>query len=112
MLLILFVLGTIAPNWLVNGALILFFAAILLPIVGIFWLRWWLERNLVSASCLVCNYPLQGVQGIQTQCPSCGEVLVVNAKQNYERVAPPGTVDVEAIEVASEVEVLPPDNDP
>jgi predicted RNA-binding Zn-ribbon protein involved in translation (DUF1610 family) len=110
-LLFLLILGAIAPDWLVNGALILFLAAILLPILGVFGLRWWLQRNLASANCPVCNYPIQGVQGLQTQCPSCGEQLVMNNRKGYDRVAPPGTVDVQAIEVTPEVEVLPPEDD-
>ena len=109
-LLLLFIIGTIAPDWLVNGVLILFLAAILLPIVGVFALRWWLQRNLVSDNCPVCNYPLQGVQGLKTQCPSCGEVLTVNPDKGYDRVTPPGTVEVEAIDVTTEVEVLPPED--
>ena len=35
----------------------------------------------------------------------------MNNRKGYDRVAPPGTVDVQAIEVTPEVEVLPPEDD-
>ncbi len=109
---ILLVVGTIAPDWLVNGALILLALAFLTPILGFLGFRWWLQRNMVQANCPVCQYPIPGVQGLQVQCPSCGEVLTAK-NGSYDRVTPPGTVDVQAVEVEGTdlitPEVLPPE---
>ena len=101
---ILLIVGAIAPDWLVNGVLILIALAFLTPILGFFGFQWWLQRNLVQENCPVCNYAIQGVQGMQVQCPNCGEVLKGKAG-GYDRVTPPGTVEVTAVEVSGDESV-------
>jgi hypothetical protein len=94
----LFILSAIVPDWLINGILILMGLMFIAPIVGVLGLQWWLQRSLVQGNCPICDYPLSGLKQVQVQCPSCGELLKVNNGQ-YQRTAPPGTVDVQVVEV-------------
>ena len=55
--------GTAGLRWLADGFLILLAIVVLLPVVGWFGLRWWLQRNLVEAPCPVCGYEFTGFQG-------------------------------------------------
>ena len=58
-------------------------------------------EHLFSArfACPVCGYELAGINGTQLRCPSCSEPLKVE-KGKFYRLTPPGTVDVEAIDVS------------
>jgi hypothetical protein len=91
-------LGAVGLGWVVNSILLFFFFLALAPVVLIFLLRWWVGRNLLAAPCPVCGYELSGLRGQETVCPSCGEALAGTAR-GFERVAPPGTIEVEAVEV-------------
>jgi hypothetical protein len=72
---------------------------LLLGAVGLGWVvNSILGRNLLAAPCPVCGYELSGLRGQETVCPSCGEALAGTAR-GFERVAPPGTIEVEAVEV-------------
>ena len=98
LLVIALFLGAIGLGWLVKSVVILFILLLASPIIGFFLLRWWMKRNLIEAPCPVCSYEFTGFNGSECRCPSCGEVLIVeNGK--FERLTPPGTIDVEAIEV-------------
>lgn len=89
---------SLLPNWLRDTLFGLVGLLILLPIVGILGLRWWLNRNLINAPCPVCGTPISGLRAAQQQCPNCGEVLEVKERQ-WVRLTPPGTLDVQAVEV-------------
>ena len=97
-ILIAFLLGSVGLGWLVNGLLVAIALMLILPVVGWFVFRWWLQRNLVESSCPVCSYKFTGFKGTQCQCPNCKEPLQVESKQ-FVRLTPPGTIDVEAVEV-------------
>jgi hypothetical protein len=92
-------LGTVGLGWLVNGFLILVLLAIITPLIGWFGFRWWLRRNLVEDKCPVCAYDFTGFNRTECQCPSCGEPLKVE-QGHFNRLTPPGTIDVEAVEVS------------
>ncbi|WP_013324197.1 hypothetical protein [Gloeothece verrucosa] len=93
-------LGSVGLGWVVNGFLILFALLLITPIAGWFVFRWWIRRNLVEDQCPVCGYEFTGFNNTECRCPSCGEVLKVEASR-FKTLTPPGTIDVEAVEVSS-----------
>ncbi len=97
---IFMLLGTVGLGWLVNGFLILVGLAIISPFIGWLGLRWWLRRNLVEDKCPICTYEFTGFNGTDCRCPSCGEPLKVE-QGHFNRLTPPGTIDVEAVEVSA-----------
>jgi hypothetical protein len=92
-------LGAVGLRWIVNGVLILVGLAIISPVIGWFVFRWWLRRNLVQDKCPVCAYEFTGFNRTDCQCPSCGEPLRVE-QGHFNRLTPPGTIDVDAVEVS------------
>jgi len=98
---IAWLLASLGLGWLVNSLLIIFGLILLAPVVAFFGFRWWLERNLVTDQCPVCNYQFTGLNNSQLQCPNCGEnVMIQNG--HFQRFAPEGTIDVTAVEVPSQ----------
>jgi hypothetical protein len=102
-LLVIWLLGSVGLGWLVNSFLILVGLLVLAPVLAFFWFRWWLQRNLVQAQCPVCNHGLTALNHTQLQCPSCGELLKVEQGE-FNRLTPPGTIDVQAVEVSASSE--------
>ena len=100
------VLGSVGLQWVVNSVLIVIALLIITPILALWGLRWWLQKNLVQDNCPVCNYTLTGFNNNNLRCANCGEELKVEAGK-FIRETPPGTIEVDVVEV--EVEVL--DND-
>jgi hypothetical protein len=92
-------LGAVGLGWVVNGLLLALGFVLLLPLLGFLGLRWWLKQRLIEAPCPVCGYEFTGFKGQECRCPSCGEALNTMA-QGFERLTPPGTIDVNAVEVA------------
>ena len=107
---ILLLLAVIDPDWLGNRTLLWVALAIWTPIVLVVAVTWWVEewliKNEIEADCPVCQHSVPGLAGITVQCPGCGELLKAN-NGIYDRVAPPGTVDVEAIEVSATESITP-----
>ncbi|MGG6297159.1 hypothetical protein ACQ4M4_22430 [Leptolyngbya sp. AN02str] len=93
-------LGSIGLGWLVKSVLFLIAFLAIAPVIGFFVFRWWLQRNVVEAACPVCGTLSAGLNGTQMRCPSCSEALKVE-QGKFLRITPPGTVDVEAIEVSA-----------
>lgn len=91
-------LGSIGLGWLVKSFVILVGVILITPILAFLGFRWWLQRNLVVDRCPVCSYESAGINGTQLRCPSCSEPLKVE-QGHFHRLTPPGTVDVEAIDV-------------
>ncbi|NWF59613.1 MAG: hypothetical protein HXY43_10030 [Fischerella sp.] len=98
LIVIVWLLGSLGLGWLVNSLLIIFGLLLLAPIVAFFGFRWWLQRNLVSDRCPVCEYEFTGLNQTQLQCPNCGEALLVQ-QGRFQRFTPEGTIDVTAVEV-------------
>lgn len=95
-------LSAIRLKWVVNGIAILILLLVLTPLVGLFVFRWWLKRKLVESDCPVCHYEFTGFDGQECRCPNCGEVLLaIHGK--FERPTPPGTIDVDAVDVSVKV---------
>lgn len=97
--LVIWFLGAIGLGWLINSFVILVSLLFLAPVLAFVWFQWWLRRNLVQAECPVCNYQLAALNRTQLQCPSCGELLKVE-QGKLNRLTPPGTIDVQAVEVS------------
>ncbi|BCL37095.1 hypothetical protein [Nostoc sp. MS1] len=98
---IAWLLASLGLGWLVNSLLIILGFILLAPVVAFFGFRWWLERNLVTDQCPVCNYEFTGLNNSQMQCPNCGENVMVQ-KGHFQRFAPEGTIDVTAVEVSAQ----------
>jgi hypothetical protein len=97
---VIWLLGAVGLGWLVKSFLILIGLLLLTPVVAFFALRWWLQRNLIQEQCPVCEYEFAGLNGTNMRCPNCSEPVQIQNGHFY-RLTPPGTVEVEAIEVAS-----------
>ena len=98
-ILVAFLLGSIGLGWIVNGFLILIAFLVISPLLAFWGLQWWLNRNLVQDRCPVCSYEFTGFKNSEFRCPSCSEPLKVEAG-HFHRITPPGTIDVEAVEVS------------
>lgn len=100
LLAVVWLLGTLGLGWLVKSFVILLLLLLVAPVIAFLGFRWWLQRNLVEDQCPVCQYEFTGLNNAQLRCPSCGEPLQV-AQGRFRRLTPPGTVDVEAVEVSA-----------
>ena len=98
---IFWLLGAIGLGWLINSLLILFGLILIAPILLFVGARWWLNRNLVQDQCPVCSYEFAGLNNTQLACPSCGEPVQVEAGQ-FQRLTPPGTIDVDVVDVSAQ----------
>ena len=101
LLAIAWLLGMIGLGWLVKSVLVLIGLLVFTPVIAFFAIRWWLKRNVVQDQCPVCGVSSAGLNGRQLRCPSCSEPLRVEQGHFY-RITPPGTVDVEAVEVIAQ----------
>ncbi len=101
LILIAFILASVGFGWVVNGLLILFALLFISPIITFWGLQWWLKRKLIQSQCPVCSYEFTGFKNTEFNCPSCGETLKVEA-DHFSRMTPPGTIDVDAIEVSTQ----------
>ena len=100
LLLLALLLGSVGLGWIVNGVLVFFAILLLLPIVGFWGVRWWISRKLVQSDCPACQYSFTAFSGTECNCPNCGEALQVQDRK-FSRLTPPGTIEVEAIEVSA-----------
>lgn len=100
---VFWLLSFIGLGWLVQSLLVLLLLLFVTPIILFFGARWWLKRNIVQEPCPACGYTVIGLNNRPTQCPQCNETIQVEKRQ-FQRSTPPGTVDVQAVEV--EVQVL------
>ncbi|MEA5535826.1 hypothetical protein [Crocosphaera sp. XPORK-15E] len=91
--------GAVGLGWVVNGFLILLGIIIVTPAIAFWVLRWWVQRNLVEDQCPVCSYEFTGFNNTECRCPNCGEALQIQDR-HFQRITPPGTIDVEAIDVS------------
>ncbi len=93
-------LGSVGLGWVVKSLLIVVGLVIIAPAIGWLVFRWWLKRNLIEDKCPVCSYEFTGFNQTDCRCPNCGEPLKVEQGHFY-RLTPPGTIDVEAVEVSA-----------
>lgn len=93
--------GSVGLGWIINGFVILIILSLLAPVV-IFWVaKWWLKSNFIQDQCPVCDYEFTGFKNTEFQCPSCNEPLQI-LEGAFSRITPPGTIDVEAIDVSAQ----------
>jgi hypothetical protein len=103
LLLIVWVLGaTSFGSFVMKSVLFVMALLTVLPVVGFFGLKWWLKSNLVQSQCPVCQHEFSGLNGQTAQCPSCGEMLQIEAGK-FRRMAEPGVIDVDVVEVSASV---------
>jgi predicted RNA-binding Zn-ribbon protein involved in translation (DUF1610 family) len=99
LLAIALLLSSVGLGWLVKSVAIFVLLLFLLPIIAYLIFRWWLSRNIVESSCPVCSTTSVSLRNSQFRCPGCGEALVAKDKE-FVRYSPPGTVDVDAVDVS------------
>lgn len=91
--------SSIGLGWIVNGFFILFASVLIAPVVILWGVQWWLRLNFVQDNCPVCDYEFTGFKNTEFQCPNCNEPLEIS-NGNFARITPPGTIDVDAVEVS------------
>jgi rubredoxin len=101
LLALVWLLGSIGLGWLVKSFFVLLGIIMVTPAIAFFAFRWWIKRNLVEDRCPVCGYEFTGFNRTEFQCPSCKEPLKTE-KGQFQRLTPPGTIDVEAVEVSAQ----------
>ena len=99
---VIWLVGFLGLGWLVKSLFVLAALILLTPVVLFVGLRWWLGRNLIQAPCPVCGVTMAGLNNMSTRCPNCNQSVQAGNGQ-FQRVTPPGTVDVDAIEVNTQV---------
>ena len=99
LILTIFVLSTVGLGWIINSLIVFVVLLFVAPIVAFWGFQWWLKRKLIQAQCPVCSYEFTGFKNTEFNCPSCGETLKVETEK-FSRMTPPGTIDVEAVEVS------------
>jgi len=95
----IFLVTSLGLGWVIKGFVISILLLLVIPVIAFWGLQWWLKRKLVQAPCPVCSYEFTGFKNTEFNCPSCGEALQVEAT-GFSRITPPGTIDVDAIEVS------------
>jgi ribosomal protein S27E len=95
----IFLVTSLGLGWVIKGFVISIGLLFVIPVIAFLGLQWWLKRKLVQAQCPVCSYEFTGFKHTEFNCPSCGEALQVEAT-GFSRITPPGTIDVDAIEVS------------
>ena len=98
-ILVILLLTSVGLGWVINGFIILIALLLITPAIAFWGFQWWLRRKLVQAQCPVCSYEFTGFKNTEFNCPSCGETLQVEADR-FSRMTPPGTIDVDAVEVS------------
>ena len=93
------VVGKIGLGGVISGFLILIALLFVVPVVAFWGFQWWLRRKLVQDDCPVCSYEFTGFKNTEFNCPNCGENLQVEGDR-FTRLTPPGTIDVDAVEVS------------
>ena len=95
---VLWLLSAAGLGWLVNGLAVVLLVLLVVPVIAVLVGAWWLRRNTAMAECPVCGFEMAGVENMSLGCPSCGEALKMQQGQ-FERVTPPGTVEVTDVTV-------------
>ncbi|NEQ99562.1 MAG: hypothetical protein F6K30_23130 [Cyanothece sp. SIO2G6] len=99
-LLLVWLISSVGFWWLIKSLFIFLGFLFLLPIIAVVGFRFWLQRSLITDQCPVCGQNLVAIRNQQLQCPSCGESLSAT-NTTIRRTTPPGTVDVEVIDVSA-----------
>lgn len=107
LLVIVWLISSIGLGWIVKSLFLLIGIFLLLPIIAVIGFQIWLRRSLCNGHCPVCDQTLIGLNNQNVQCTNCGEALVIKDKL-FQRMTPPGTVDVDVVDVS--VTELPPSN--
>lgn len=106
---ITWLLGAMGLGWLVQSAAIVLLILLVSPLLLFWGVRLWLRWNLVQGTCPVCDFEFASLQASSIRCPSCGELLTVRDRQ-FQRLTPPGTIDITAVEVNAQVIDSPPNS--
>lgn len=91
---------SVGLGWVIKGFVISLVLLFITPLVAFWGFQWWLKRKLIQSNCPVCSYEFTGFKNTEFNCPSCGEALQVEA-ESFSRITPPGTIEVDAIEVSA-----------
>ncbi len=94
---LLWLLLTGRIGWIFDSFLFILFVFSVVPIIGIFVLRWWLNSQLERGQCPSCGAPVTGLKGRAFQCMNCGQVVKPEATGDFTVNDPrSATIDIEA----------------
>lgn len=97
----LWLVGVVGLGRVLESIAVLIIMLSVVPVVGLLALQWWVRRNLVQDDCPICGVPFTGLNRSEINCPNCGEPLRIE-NSGFMRLTPPGTIDVDAVEVPSQ----------
>jgi predicted RNA-binding Zn-ribbon protein involved in translation (DUF1610 family) len=97
---IILLLSSLGLGWLLKSIFVVLLILFLTPVIALIALRWWLKRNVIEDQCPSCEVSFLVVNNTQGQCPNCGERVTVKDRK-FVRYSPPGTIDVDVVEVSS-----------
>lgn len=97
---VIVLLSSIGLGWILKSIFFLLLFLLLAPIVALVIFQWWLKRNVIEDRCPACNTSFIVVNNTQGRCPSCGEKVTVT-NQRFVRYQPPGTIDVDVVDVSA-----------
>lgn len=93
-LIIVTLVSALGLGWVIKSLLFFLLLLFLLPIGCVIALQIWLKTRLVTAPCPICGQVSTAIKAQPFNCPNCGEPLEVSGQQ-FVRLTPPGTIDVE-----------------
>lgn len=99
---VIWLLGSLGLGWLVKSFLALISLILIAPVIVFLGVRWWVQRNLVQDQCPVCAHKFAGLNQTQARCPNCNEPIKIEHR-HFVRLTPPGTIDVQAVEVQASI---------
>jgi hypothetical protein len=94
---VVLLLSSVGLGWLIAGLLLLLVFLLSLPILILLGVRWWMGRAIASATCPVCGFESQAIEGSRFNCPSCGDPLYVADGQFFHQT-PSDVIDVDVYE--------------
>lgn len=95
--LLLWLLLTGRIGWIFDSFIVLLVIFSVVPIVGVIFLRWWLNRQLVQGVCPSCGAAVTGVRNQPFQCMRCGQVVRGEQTGDFSVNDPSSaTIDIDA----------------
>lgn len=93
-------LGAIGLGGIVKSIFALVLFLILTPVIVLIVARFWIKKNLVEGNCPVCDQSLTSLKSVKLACPNC-ETQLTTTEDGFERFAPEGVIDVQAVDIQS-----------
>ncbi|MGB3765459.1 MAG: hypothetical protein WA947_02785 [Phormidesmis sp.] len=103
-------LGAIGLSGIVKSIFALVLFLVLTPVIVLIVARFWIKRNLVEGACPICDQSLTSIKNVKMACPNCTTQLMTT-EEGFERFAPEGVIDVQAVDIQGSSVDLSSDDD-